>query len=42
MATKKATGITPTMVKYGGGISAVRALPKAKAKRPAVIILHER
>lgn len=30
------------MVKYGGGISAVRALPKAKGKRPAVIILHER
>jgi len=42
MATKKATGITPTMVKYGAGISAVRALPKAKGKRPAVIILHER
>ena len=42
MAAKKATGINPTMVKYGGGISAVRALPKAKAKRPAVIILHER
>jgi carboxymethylenebutenolidase len=30
------------MVKYGAGISAVRALPKAKGKRPAVIILHER
>jgi carboxymethylenebutenolidase len=42
MAAKKATGITPTMVKYGAGISAVRALPKAKGKRPAVIILHER
>ena len=42
MAAKKATGITPTMVKYGDGISAVRALPKAKGKRPAVIILHER
>jgi carboxymethylenebutenolidase len=42
MATKKATGITPTMVKYGAGISAMRALPKAKGKRPAVIILHER
>src|SRR5438552_18673452 len=38
----KTTGITPTMIKYGGGISAVRALPKAKGKRPAVIILHER
>ena len=42
MAAKKSTGITPTMIKYGGGISAVRALPKAKGKRPAVIILHER
>jgi carboxymethylenebutenolidase len=42
MAAKTSTGINPTMVKYGGGISAVRALPKAKGKRPAVIILHER
>jgi carboxymethylenebutenolidase len=42
MALKKAAGITPTMVKYGGGIGAVRALPRAKGKRPAVIILHER
>lgn len=42
MATKTSTGINPTMVKYGGGISAVRALPKAKGKRSAVIILHER
>jgi carboxymethylenebutenolidase len=42
MAAKKTTGITPTMIKYGGGIGAVRALPKAKGKRPAVIILHER
>ncbi len=42
MAAKKTTGIIPTMIKYGGGISAVRALPKAKGKRPAVIILHER
>lgn len=42
MAVKKSAGITPTMIKYGGGISAARALPKAKGKRPAVIILHER
>jgi carboxymethylenebutenolidase len=42
MAAKKSAGITATMVKYGGGISAVRALPKAKGRRPAVIILHER
>src|SRR5262245_40196349 len=39
---KKRPGIVPTMVKFGGGIGAVRALPKAKGKRPAVIILHER
>ena len=42
MAVKRSTTIAPTMIKYGGGISAVRALPKAKGKRPAVIILHER
>ena len=42
MAAKKSTGIKPTTVNLGGGISAVRALPKAKGKRPAVIILHER
>ena len=42
MAVKKATGITPSTVRFGRGITAVRALPKAKGKRPAVIILHER
>ena len=42
MPAKKTPGNTPKMIKYGGGISAVRALPKAKGKRPAVIILHER
>ena len=42
MAAKKATGITPSTVRFGRGITAVRALPKAKGKRPAVIILHER
>src|SRR4249920_3286550 len=42
MAAKKSTGIVPTMVKFGGGIAAVRALPRAKGKRPTVIILHER
>jgi carboxymethylenebutenolidase len=42
MAAKKLNGITPRMIKYGNGITAVRALPKAKGKRPAVIILHER
>src|SRR5918992_3597589 len=42
MAATKSNGTTPTMIKYGGGISAARALPKAKGARPAVIILHER
>ena len=42
MARKRPSGITATMIKYGGGISAARALPKAKGKRPAVILLHER
>src|SRR5512132_2327879 len=42
MVAKKSAGIAATMVKYGGGIGAVRALPRAKGKRPAVIILHER
>src|SRR5919108_2920001 len=42
MAAKKSTGITASTIKYGGGISAVRALPKAEGKCPAVIILHER
>jgi carboxymethylenebutenolidase len=42
MATRKKAGIMPSTVRFGGGINAVRALPKAKGKRPAVIILHER
>ena len=42
MAGKKSGGITARMIQYGNGISAVRTLPKAKSKRPAVIILHER
>ena len=42
MASKQSAGITPAPVRFGGGISAVRALPKAKGKRPAVILLHER
>lgn len=42
MAVMKSSGIEPRMIKYGGGIGAVRALPKAKGARPAVIILHER
>lgn len=42
MAAKTPSGISSRMIKYGPGINAVRALPKAKGKRPAVIILHER
>jgi carboxymethylenebutenolidase len=42
MAAKMPNGITPRMIKYGNRLTAVRALPKAKGKRPAVIILHER
>jgi carboxymethylenebutenolidase len=42
MAVKKATGIISSTVRFGSGITAVRTLPKAKVKRSAVIILHER
>ena len=42
MARQQATGISPTTIRFGKGIGAVRALPRAKSKRPGVIILHER
>src|SRR5918992_397470 len=42
MAAKKTAGIAPMTVRFGAGITAVRALPKVKGKRPGVIILHER
>ena len=42
MPQKPTTGISPTTIRFGKGISAMRALPKAKSKRPGVIILHER
>src|SRR6187200_2639918 len=42
MAVEKARGISATPIRFGNCIGAVRALPKAKGKRPAVIILHER
>lgn len=42
MAAKKLTGIAPSTVRFGKGISALRSLPRAKGKRPAVILLHER
>jgi carboxymethylenebutenolidase len=42
MGDTKNNGISPAPVRFGSGISAVRALPKARGKRPAVILLHER
>ena len=42
MAANNRIGITAGSAKFGSGISAARALPKAKGKRPAVILLHER
>jgi carboxymethylenebutenolidase len=40
MAVKSSISCSP--VRFGSGIGAVRALPKARGKRPAVILLHER
>src|ERR1044071_345971 len=34
--------ISPSPVRFGSGVGAVRALPKARGKRPAVVLLHER
>src|SRR5438876_9751700 len=42
MAGIKTSGISSSPVRFGSGVSAVRALPKARGKRPAVILLHER
>jgi carboxymethylenebutenolidase len=42
MPQKTTTAISPTTIRFGKGVSAVRAFPKAKSKRPGVIILHER
>lgn len=42
MAGRKSAAINASTIKFGGGIGAVRAFPKAKGKRPAVILLHER
>jgi carboxymethylenebutenolidase len=42
MALKQSAGKSASMIKFGKGISAAKALPKAKGKRPAVILLHER
>jgi len=41
-AARRKTGIQASMIKFGAGIEAVRALPRAKGNRPGVIILHER
>lgn len=38
----KPAGISSSIVRFGSGIGAARALPRAKGKRPAVILLHER
>ncbi len=42
MALKKSPGNLSSKIRFGAGVPAVRALPKAKGKRPAVVILHER
>jgi len=42
MAEKKSPGIRSSTVQFGSGLSAFRALPRAKGRRPAVILLHER
>ncbi len=42
MAVTKSPGNLFSTVRFGSGMAAVRALPKAKGNRPGVIILHER
>lgn len=42
MAQKKIPQIQSSAVRLGGGFAAFRALPRAKGRRPAVILLHER
>jgi carboxymethylenebutenolidase len=43
MKKKKTTSkISSATVRLGGGMSGFRALPKAKGRRPAVILFHER
>ncbi|HWO41403.1 MAG TPA: dienelactone hydrolase family protein [Candidatus Eisenbacteria bacterium] len=42
MTTSTSSEIDAERVHFGPGIGAVRALPKARERRPAVIILHER
>lgn len=42
MRQKKAASVRSSMVRLGSGMAAFSAWPKARAKRPAVIFLHER
>jgi carboxymethylenebutenolidase len=42
LAVKNSTDNALSMIKIGKGMSAACALPKAKGKRPAIILLHER
>ncbi len=42
MKKKNSSKIISSTVRLGGGMSGFRALPKAKGKRPAVILFHER
>jgi carboxymethylenebutenolidase len=42
MKKKNSSKITSSTVRVAGGMSAFRALPEAKGKRPAVILFHER
>jgi carboxymethylenebutenolidase len=42
MKKKNSSEISSSTVRIAGGLSAFRALPRAKGRRPAVILLHER
>jgi carboxymethylenebutenolidase len=42
MKKKTTAKISSSTVRLGGGMSGFRALPKAKGRRPAVILFHER
>lgn len=42
MARQKSAQFHSSTIRFGGGTAACRVLPRAKSKRPAVILLHER
>jgi carboxymethylenebutenolidase len=42
MKKKSSARVSSSTVRLAGGMSAFRALPRAKGKRPAMIVLHER